>query len=403
VTVNDVVIVGGGVGGISTASALRTGGFLGRITLVDAGEHPYDRPPLSKDYLSGKKGLADIALQPLAWYDAQSIELRSNSTATAILPAAGVVELATGERIKADRVVFATGGEAARLTVPGADLDAVHVLRSADDARRLRQALLPGARILVVGAGLIGAEVASTALRLGAEVTLVDPLASPLSAAIGPVAADWLHSVHAAKGIRTLQTGITGFQQTAGGIETVLGGTLESFDAVVLGVGMKPNTAIAEAAGLQVDRGVVVDAGQTTSNPAVLAVGDPTRRRVNGSVAKRSEHWEAAQLDGARAAATILGSPLPAETVSWFWTDRHGMHVEAIGSLPCATTTVVRGTLGEPPFALFGLKDGQIVGAVAVDDSNVVRAARRMVDRRTPVDPGKLADPTSDLRKLLRG
>ncbi|RNM12099.1 NAD(P)/FAD-dependent oxidoreductase [Nocardioides pocheonensis] len=397
-----VVIVGGGIGGVSTAAALRNRGFLGDLTIVDAGELPYDRPPLSKDYLAGRKSLDDIALQSPDWYDDQSITLRNNTTVAALRADSGTVELTTGEQLRADRVVLATGGQAVRPRLPGAGIDALHVLRSAEDADNLRKVLLPGARILVVGAGLIGAEVASTALHLGADVTLVDPLAEPLSAAIGRDAAEWLHSVHAANGITTITAGIDGFEKTTDGIRTYLRGEPHHFDAVVLGVGMTPNTQLAEWAGLAVDRGIIVSAGQLTSNPAVLAVGDPTRRTVDGAVRKRAEHWEAAQHDGARAAATILGLSLPAETAPWFWTDRHGLHVEAVGQMSAATTAVTRGAIGEPPFAVFGIRHGNVVSAAAVNDSNAVRAARRLIDRAIAVDCRQLGDPGVDLRKLLR-
>ncbi|MBV6763100.1 oxidoreductase C-terminal domain-containing protein, partial [Rhodococcus opacus] len=175
------------------------------------------------------------------------------------------------------------------------------------------------------------------------------------------------------------------------------------FDVVVLGVGMVPETGLAAAAGLEVDRGIVVDSGQLTSNPAVLAVGDPTRVRRGDVLAPRAEHWEAAQHDGQRAAATILGLPAPAATASWFWTDRHHRHVEGVGHMSDAEHVVIRGDFDAPAFSAFGLRAGLVVGAVAVDDSNAVRAARRMIDRAVIVDPQRLADTATDLRKLLRG
>ena len=401
-TLRDVLIVGGGIGGVSTAASLRAGGFLGRITLIDAAAQPYDRPPLSKDYLAGKKDLGSIALQPADWYDGHDVTLRTRSVVTALRPGSGTLELSTGEQLHADRVVLATGGDAARPPLPGIDLPAVHVLRSSGDADRLRASLKPGAQILVVGAGLIGAEVASTAVDLGAEVTLVDPVAQPLSAIIGAETAGWLHSLHATRGIRTIQAGVEGFEQSPNGVSTTLRGRTETFDAVVLGLGMTPNVSLADTAGIAVDRGIVVDAAQVTSNPAVLAVGDPTRRAIDGVLRGRAEHWEAAKHDGARAAATILGSPPPVDTTPWFWTDRHGLHVEAIGSMSNATTTATRGTVGDRTFAVFGLREDVIVAAVAVNDSHAVRAARRMADRRIRVSAAQLADADTDLRKFLR-
>jgi NADPH-dependent 2,4-dienoyl-CoA reductase/sulfur reductase-like enzyme len=400
-----VVIVGGGIAGVSTAASLRAGGFDGDLTLVDAGEFPYDRPPLSKDFLSGAKDLKQIVLQQDHWYDDQRIRLVNRAVVRALRPRDGAVELSDGHLLPADRVVLATGGGAARPPIPGADSDRVHVLRTSDDADRLRPALAPGARLLVVGAGLIGAEVAATAVHLGCEVVLVDPVATPLAAPLGPELATWLHTLHARHGITTAQAAVESFTDRPDGIEARFAGVAAPglFDAVLLGVGMVPCTELAQAAGLEVDRGIVVAPGQITSNAAVLAVGDPARTRRDGVLLPRTEHWEAAQHDGARAAATLLGNPPPAPTAPWFWTDRHGHHIEGVGTMADAERTVVRGSFDDPSFAVFGLRDERVVAAASVDDTSAVRAARRMIDRRVPVDASRLADPAVNLRTLLRG
>ncbi|WP_433634860.1 NAD(P)/FAD-dependent oxidoreductase [Nocardia sp. CA-120079] len=400
-----VVVVGGGIAGVSTAAALRSAGFVGDLTLVDAGEFPYDRPPLSKDYLAGTKQLSEIALQPPQWYDDQKIRLLTKSRVTALRPDFGAVELTDGTTVSADRVVLATGGRAARPPIPGSENVRVHVLRSAEDADRLRDTLRAGARALVVGAGLIGAEVASTAVDLGCEVVLVDPADPPLAQAIGPEIATWLHRLHGERGIRSMRASIETLRDTGSGIEARLTGhdVPLLFDVVILGVGMVPETSLAEAAGLEVDRGIVVDRTQSTSNPAILAVGDPARVSHNGALLPRTEHWEAAQHDGQRAAATILGIAPPADTAPWFWTDRHHRHVEAVGEMSTAEHIVLRGALGDSSFSAFGLAGGLVVGAVAVDAPTAVRAARRMIDRGIAVDSDRLADTATDLRKLLRG
>ncbi|MEU9448911.1 FAD-dependent oxidoreductase [Streptomyces sp. NPDC048277] len=397
----NVVVVGGGIAGVSTAAALRSGGFDGDVTLVDAGEFPYDRPPLSKDFLAGAKDIEQIALQQPQWYDDQRVRLINRTVVTALRPGEGAVELGDGRLLPADRVVLATGGGAARPPIPGVDSERVHVLRTADDADRLRPSLTPGARVLVVGAGLIGAETASTAVRLGCQVDLVDPVAVPLAGVLGPELATWLHDLHARHPITTLRASVESFTERPGGIEARLTSAAvpRLYDAVVLGVGMVPSTELARIAGLEVDRGILVDAGQVTSNPAVLAVGDPARTRGRA----RAEHWEAAQHDGARAAATLLGTPPPAPTASWFWTDRHARHVEAVGHLAEAPRTVLRGSFDGPSFAVFGLRDGLVVAAASVDDPAAVRAARRMIDRRIPADADRLADPSVKPRDLLRG
>jgi 3-phenylpropionate/trans-cinnamate dioxygenase ferredoxin reductase component len=403
-SVENVVVVGGGIAGVSTVGALRAGGFDGPLTLVDAGELPYDRPPLSKEYLCGKSDFKQLALHPPEWYDQHDVQLRNLTTASAIRPTEGGVELSDGTVVRADQVVLATGGRAARPPIPGAQDDRVHVLRTCDDADRLRDQLGPGASVLVVGAGLIGAEVASTAVELGCDVVLVDPVRIPLVGAVGVDVAAWLHGRHSLRGVSTVATGVRSLRPTPTGITATFTGDAapRSFDVVILGVGMVPTTELATAAGLEVDRGIVVDDRQRTSNPAVLAVGDPSRVRRGGALQPRVEHWDAARHDGARAAAAILSAPAPPETAAWFWTDRHGHHIEVVGRMTDADRIIARGVFGADSFACFGMRAGTVVGAVAVNDSNAVRAARRMIDRSLSVDPARLMDPSADLRKLLR-
>ena len=394
-----MVVVGGGIAGVSTVAELRKNGYAGELTLLSADALPYDRPPLSKEYLAGGRDLESIALQPSQWYADQDMSLVGGAVAVAIRPDAGEVELADGRVLTADKIVLATGGRAVRPAIGSPS----HVLRDVPDADRLRTQLVPGARLLIVGAGLIGAEVASTARGLGAEVVLVDPLDPPLAAAVGIEVARWLHGLHADHGVEALTTTVETLLETPTGVAAQLKGEPDSreFDAVLLAVGLVPETGLAEAAGLETSRGILVDAGQMTSHPSVLAVGDCARLRDH----HRAEHWEAAQLDGARAAATILETEPPAATAPWWWSDRYGLHVEGVGEMRSADAehqTVVRGTLGEPPFSVFTLRGERVIGAVAVDDPATAKAARRLIDRGVDVRPADLADPTQNLRTLLR-
>ncbi|MFE6507515.1 NAD(P)/FAD-dependent oxidoreductase [Nocardioides sp. NPDC057767] len=416
-TVSSVVVVGGGIAGVSTVAELRKNGYAGELTLISVDPFPYDRPPLSKEYLAGGRDLDSIALQAPEWYAEQQISLIEGALVEALDPDAGTVTLADGRQLSADRIVLATGGrplwpdiERVVRDRPSAgsgtsvSTTGIHTLRSAEDADALRQVLLPDTRLLVVGAGLIGAEVASTARKLGCEVVLVDPVDPPIAAAVGAQVAAWLHSLHAAHGVETVTATVETLESTSAGVVAHIAGEPEprTFDAVLLAVGMVPDTALAKAAGLDVDNGVVVDDDQVTSLPTLLAVGDCARRRGH----RRAEHWEAAVHDGQRAAATILGIDAPARTAPWFWTDRYDLHVEAVGEMRSpdgAHQTVVRGTVGEPPFSVFTIRGEHVIGAVAVDDPNAVRAARRMIDRGVDVRASDLADPGTDLRKLLRG
>ncbi|MFF5085021.1 NAD(P)/FAD-dependent oxidoreductase [Actinoplanes sp. NPDC000266] len=389
-----IVIAGAGVAGVSTAAALRAGGFGDTITLIDAGDFPHDRPPLTKDYLAGHSDAKQLALQPPEWYDQQDIDLRVNTSVVALRPSAGGVELSDSTTLPADFVVLATGGRAARPPIPG--IGAAHTIRTIEDADRLRTHLVPGTRVLVIGAGLIGAELASTAAALGCAVVLVDPVAVPLAGAVGTDFATWLHEQHATRGITTLHAGVAELREH----EAILtDGRTVPFDVVVAGVGMTPATRLAESAGLAVDRGILVDQRQVTSHPHVLAVGDPSRRTGEN----RAEHWEAAQRGGERAAATLLGIAAPPAQASWFWTDRHGYHVEAVGRMADADLTVLRGSFDDTTFAVFGLRGDSVVAAASVNDSIAVRTARRLIDRGLVVSAAQLADPSVNLRRLVKG
>jgi 3-phenylpropionate/trans-cinnamate dioxygenase ferredoxin reductase subunit len=402
--VTGVLVVGGGIAGVSTCAELRRRGYDGRITLLEAGELPHDRPPLSKDYLLGKADEAAIALKDEAWYAEQAIDVRLGTRVTVLRPADGGVELASGQLLRASTVVLTIGGRARRLPVPGGDLDAIHLLRTAADARRLRAALAPEARVLVVGAGLIGAEVASTARLLGAEVTLVDPAEPPLEAAVGPVVAAWLHAEHARNGVRVVAAGIERIEDLGGAVRAHLtgGAAPVEADVVVAGVGMVPDTSLAASAGLAVDGGILVDAQHRTGLSTVYAAGDACRvLGPGGTPGPRTEHWEAAQRGGQAVAAALLGQDPPAPSAPWFWTDRHGRHVEVVGEMAAAERTVRRGDPDSGSFAAFGLAGGRCVGAATVDDPKAARAARRLIDRAITLDEARLADQAVNLRSLL--
>ncbi|GAA3590463.1 FAD-dependent oxidoreductase [Klugiella xanthotipulae] len=409
-TTNDspqsVVIVGGGVAGISAARELRRLGYDGDLTIVDAGAAPYDRPPLSKDYLLGTKTMPDIHLAPAKWFADQNVTLVTTTRVERIEPDAGQVLLSDASVLHADAIILATGGTPRPLPVPGGDLPAVHVLRSAEDADRLRAALTPGTRLLVIGAGLIGAETASTALHLGASVTLVDPMSVPLLPAVGPEVAAFLHAQHPERGITTIHGSVTGIaqeSQTSPLVATLATGDTIEADLVLAGIGITADTALAEAAGLDIDNGVIVDYSQRTSHPRVFAAGDSSRRRgPDGVLSRRAEHWDAAEGTGRAAAAGVLGREPVTEISSWFWTDRHGIHVEGVGDMSPSGTTVLRGTLGDGPATVFRLDGDRVVGAVSIDDSNAIRAARRMIDGRISVTAEDLSNPEHNLRSLLR-
>ncbi|BDE60489.1 oxidoreductase [Prescottella equi] len=402
-----IVVVGGGLAGVSAAGELRARGFEGEITLVDGGPTPYDRPPLSKAFMFGTADESDLALAKPDWYAVQRITLRTGSPVTALKPDEGVVELADGTRLDADVTILTTGAGARPLPVPGGDLPQVHLLRTIDDARALKARLVPGARLVVIGAGLIGAETASAALQLGAQVTLVDPIDPPIVPAVGPELARYLHDQHAEHGIAVHTAGVSEIRQTGDTVTVVLttGEELPA-DAVLVGIGSIPSTELAEAAGLEVDGGVLVDEHFRTSHPAVFAAGDVARRRdSDGTLHRREEHWEAAQLNGRAVAARVLGQEPDPECAGWFWSDRHGIHVQGVGSMTAEGETVIRLHPDDAtrPQMVFRVRGNTLVGAAFIDGGPAVRAARIIIDRALPVDPAALADPSVNLRKLAKG
>ncbi|MER7681615.1 FAD-dependent oxidoreductase [Streptomyces sp. NPDC096934] len=404
-TPDRIVVVGAGIAGVTAIQELRSRGHAGKIVLVDAGEHPYDRPPLSKAFLLGESDLDEIRLVPEVWFDDNNVDLRARRTAVRLRPSQGVVELDDQSLLPADAVLLTTGGEARRLPVPGSELPGVHVLRTVEDARALRAALLPGARAVVVGGGLIGAEVAASALVLGCEVSLVEPARPPLTAAVGEEIATLLHEQHTAAGIRVLADTVATLTSkgTAGPLSvTTSRGEVLPADVVVVGVGLTVPGGLAADAGLDTADGILVDEHYQTSNPAIFAAGDNARMRLAGGMLRRREHWQAAQQSGRTAAAGLLGQPLPGCDPDWFWSDRHGVHVEAVGDMR-GSRRVIRGSAEVLPLTVFNCHaDGRVLGAAAVDDPRAIGAARRLIQSGATPDPALLADVSVDPRRWLR-
>ncbi|WP_270353044.1 NAD(P)/FAD-dependent oxidoreductase [Microbacterium testaceum] len=396
-----VVIVGAGLAGFSAAQTLRSLGHEAPVTLVDAEPTAYDRPPLSKRLFANDFSLEDLAFSSPEKLSQAGIETRFGQAVEAIDAASVTVTLENGEVVEGDTLLLAIGGRARSLTVSGADLPGVRTLRTFDDAAAIRAHVRSGTRVAVIGAGLIGAELASALHLHGADVTLIDPAETPLQPVVGSLLASHLHAMHSLRGIRVV-TGLTERIETDGEAMTVVvdDGSVIPAELVVVGVGLVPNIELAAAAGLETDGGILVDEHYRTSVPSVFAAGDVARLRDSrGVLHRREEHWEAAQLSGQHAAHAMLGMDLPVRGASWFWSDRHGIHLEASGRLHGDGEFVVRP--GVHP-AVFLVDEGLLVGVAAVDDNNTVRAARRIIDQRIPVVASDLADPSFVLRSLLR-
>ncbi|MDW8061047.1 MAG: FAD-dependent oxidoreductase [Thermomicrobium sp.] len=402
--VETCIVVGAGVAAFGFANAVREAGYTGRVIVFGAEPvPPYERPPLSKQYLIGKKDEQDLLFRPHAFYAERDIELALGTVVEEIDLRRRCVRTADGREHGFDQLVLATGPIPNRLPVPGSELPGVHVLRSLEDARRLREALAAAERVVVVGGGFIGCEVAASARTLGKQVALVETLPVLLGRALGEELGRAITRVHERKGVALhLGRRVTGIEGRERAERVVLDdGTTLPCDLVVVGIGVRP--ALPEIVGeLRIDDGVVVDATCAASVPGVWAAGDvarwwhPTIERYI-----RVEHFDNALAQGEAVAKAVAGKPEPYAPVPSFWSDQYDLTIQQYGYPVEWDEVVVRGDLDEPAFTAFYLREGRIYGAVVVRRPRELRPARRLVEACAQVDRALLADPNIDLRTLF--
>ncbi|CAM3030699.1 NAD(P)/FAD-dependent oxidoreductase [Prescottella defluvii] len=401
------VIVGGGLAGAKVAESLRARDFDGSIVLLGQEDHlPYERPPLSKEHLAGKKDLPDFTVLHGDWYRDHRVDLRLGTTVTALDRDRRCVVLPDGSTLGYDRLALATGSRSRRPPIPGADATGVHYLRTVDESDALIEALSPDARLVIVGAGWIGLEVAAGARGRDVAVTVVESAELPLLAALGREMGAVFADLHREHGV-DLRFGakveeITVTDGRADGVR--LGdGTVLPADAVLVAVGAQPNIEIAEAAGLSVDGGVLVDGTLTTSDPHIVAVGDIAAQQHPLLAARvRVEHWANALNQPAVAAATMLGHPVEYTNLPYFFTDQYDLGMEYVGWAPEYATVVTRGDVGGREFLAFWLdEDNRVMAGMNVNIWDVTDDIKALVAFSGPVDPERLADPTVPLPTLL--
>lgn len=402
-----IVVVGAGLAGAKAAETLRTEGYDGRVVLIgEEALRPYERPPLSKEYLRGEKGFDDAAVHPADFYEVNGIELRTSSPARRLDPAASEVTLESGERVGYDRLLLATGAEPRRPPLPGAGLEGVHYLRRLDDADGLRAAIGAGGAMVVVGGGWIGAEVAASARQLGAEVALVEQGALPLERALGPEVAAVYRDLHAEHGV-DLHLGV-GVAELAGSdavTEVRLeDGTVLPAGIVVVGVGARPRTELAEGAGLAVANGIAVDEHLETSAPGVFAAGDVAdafHPRYGARV--RLEHWSAALNQGPAAARNMLGQGVSYDRVPYFYSDQYDLGMEYRGWAPTYDEVVFRGDTAARSFLAFWLQAGTVVAAMNANVWDEGEALATLVRSGRRVDTSLLRNPDVAIAELADG
>ena len=399
-----MVIVGASLAGAKAAETLREEGFDGRVVLIgDEPERPYERPPLSKDYLRGESERSKVYVHDEGFYATNDIQLRTSCSVEAIDLTSSEVVLAAGERVSYDRLLLSVGAEPRRLSVPGADLPGVLYLRTVQDSDELRGRLEAGGRVVVIGAGWIGAEAAASARQKGLEVTLVEQAGVPLERVLGGEVGAIYRDIHTDHGVRFLGgAGVDGFEG-AGRVERVrlADGTAIDCDFVVVGVGVSPRTELAESAGLAVDNGIVVDERLATSAPGIFAAGDVANaHHPFYGTHIRVEHWANALNQGPAAARGMLGKGTPYERLPYFFSDQYDVGMEYSGHATAWDRVIFRGEPATREFIAFWLKDERVVAGMNVNVWDVTDPIQMLIRTRAPVDPAALADPGRPLEEL---
>ncbi len=399
------VIVGGGLAGAKAAEELRGRGFDGQIVLIGAEpERPYERPPLSKDYLRGESEQSKVFVHDEGFYGDQAIELITGRKVTAVDPDASQIDLDDDRSIAYDKLLLTTGAEPRRLQVPGADLDGILYLRTVADSDALRAGLESASRVAVVGAGWIGSEVAASARQKGLDVTLIDPLALPNERIFGPEIGSFYRDVHARHGVElALGDGVDGFEgdEAVRAVRTSSGRVVEC-DLAVVGVGVSPRTQLAEAAGLEVDNGIIVNQQLRSTAPNVFAAGDVAnayhpfyRRRI------RVEHWANALHQGPAAARAMLDESVSYDRIPYFFSDQYDVGMEYSGYATDWDRVVFRGDPEGGEFIAFWIKDGCVIAGMNVNVWDVNEHVQSLIRSRQPVDAAALKDPDAPLETLV--
>jgi 3-phenylpropionate/trans-cinnamate dioxygenase ferredoxin reductase component len=396
------IIVGASLAGAKAAETLRAEGFDGRVVLIgEETVRPYERPPLSKEYLRGEKSFDEsAAVHPATYYEEHNIELRTSSVVTTIDLAGRSVTLDGAEPLGYDRLLLTTGATPRRLGIPGATLAGVHYLRNVSDSDSLRNAIQAANRVIVIGAGWIGCEVAASARQLGAEVAIVEPESLPLSRVLGPEVGTVYRDLHAEHGVE-LHFGV-GIESLGGSASveevTLSDGSTLAGDVVVIGVGATPRTELAEAAGLPLDNGILVDEHLATQAQGVFAAGDVANalHPLYGQHI-RLEHWSAALNQGPVAARNMMGENVVYDHTPYFYSDQYDFSMEYRGFAPSWDEVVFRGDVQKREFICFWLQGGRVCAAMNANVWDEGDALDALVRSRPVVDPARLADPETKL------
>jgi 3-phenylpropionate/trans-cinnamate dioxygenase ferredoxin reductase subunit len=397
-----IVIIGAGQAAGQAAASLRQGKYEGSITILgNETQPPYQRPPLSKQYLSGELGMDRVMVRPEKFYADQDIALHTGTRVESVDRSAKTVTTSSGDSYEYDKLLIATGSRPRILTIPGSDLSGIHYLRTIDDVDSIREAMQTAKKICIVGGGYIGLEVAAVAVTSGLQVTVLEMEDRILQRVTTPEMSEYYHELHAGRGVNIrVKTGVSGFQGEDH-VSTVLCGD-EKMDAdlVIVGIGIIPNIELAEAAGLDCNNGITVDDHCRTSDPHIYAAGDCTNH-PNPIMGRRLrlESVPNAMEQARVSASNMLGADKVYASIPWFWSDQYDLKLQMVGFSADGDTSVQRGDKATNQFAVFYLKDGKVVSVDAVNSPREFMVCKQLYGKA--VDPAALSDTNVELKTLL--
>ena len=401
------VIVGANLAGGTAAITLREEGFDGQVVLIGAEPHlPYERPPLSKEYLQGKKPFEEALLKPITFYAEHVIQTRLGVRATRVDPHEKVIELEDGDRVPYDKVLIATGVRNRRFRLPGMELEGIYDLRTVADADLIRAESRSGRRAVLVGMGFIGSEVAASLRHHGVEVTVIESFKTPLCRVLGEQVGRVFEAIHREHGVQMFfEETVTAFEgkRHVQSVVTSSGRRLDC-DFVVVGVGVEPVTDILAGTDVKIENGIVVDEYCQTNVEGIYAAGDVANHYhpIFGRLV-RVEHWQNAIHQGRAAARSMLGKREPYSDVHWFWSDQYDCNVQYAGFHSGWDELVVRGSLEQLSGVAFYIQQQRIASAVAFNRGKDVQRTMPLIKTRAQVDPARLQDENIDLRSLMPG
>ncbi len=401
-----IIVVGAGQAGLQIVDSLRRGGYSGRLMLIgDEKSLPYQRPPLSKQYMSENMSDDRLLFRPADYYEKKGVELILGEQVSAIDTQARTVVI-DGQTCEYAKLAITTGASVRHIPVPGAELEGVCYLRSVEDAQYIRTQLSSGPqRVAAIGGGFIGLEIAASARELGHSVTVIEAQDRLMARVVAPLVSEYFGDLHRSHGVEVLlDAAVSGIERADDDslIVDLTDGRRISADLIVVGIGSIPHSALAEAAGLTCNNGIVVDEFAQTSDPNVVAAGDCTmHKNARLNVSHRLESVQNAVDQAKIAAATLLGEPKPYEQVPWFWSDQFDAKLQMVGSSVGFDRTVLRGSIADGEFSVFYFNDGVLIGVDSVNRPSDHVTSRKLIANRTAVSDDVLTDIEQNLKTLL--